>query len=90
MKEALFLAIDLGTSFIKAGVYDTESVCIAMASEAVKDERPSPGVFIQKGEDLFGLSHCLYKTDNRADRRPGGKHRSYFVYGSDVRFYGSR
>ena len=50
MKEILLMAVDLGTSFIKAGVYNTESQCIAIEMEPVKDYRPKPGVFIQKGE----------------------------------------
>ncbi len=60
MKEVLLLAIDLGTSFIKAGVYGTDSKCVATASEPVKDYRPSPGVFIQKGEELFeSVINCV-------------------------------
>ena len=43
MKEILFMTVDLGTSFIKAGVYDTEGKCIINASEPVKDERPEIG-----------------------------------------------
>ena len=54
MKETLLMAVDLGTSFIKAGVYDTKSVCVAQAQAPVKDYRPEPGMFIQKGEELFG------------------------------------
>ena len=50
MKEILLMAVDLGTSFIKAGVYNTESQCIAIEMGPVKDHRPKPGVFIQKGE----------------------------------------
>ena len=53
MSETLLMAVDLGTSFIKTGVYDTESKCIAIEMEPVKDYRPGPGVFIQKGEELF-------------------------------------
>ena len=65
MKKTLLMAIDLGTSFIKAGVYDTDSNCIAIEMEPVKDYRPSPGVFIQKGEELFGsVLECMKKTVN--------------------------
>ena len=54
MKDTWILAIDLGTSFIKAGIYDTAtSECLAVATEPVKDYRPGPGIFIQKGEELF-------------------------------------
>jgi xylulokinase len=57
------MAVDLGTSFIKVGVYNEESECIAEAVEAVKDYRPSPNVFIQKGDELFAsVIACLKKT----------------------------
>lgn len=60
MAEVLLMAVDLGTSFIKAGVYDTESNCVAQSSVAVKDYRPGPGIFIQKGEELFdSVLDCL-------------------------------
>ena len=35
--DKLFLSVDLGTSFIKAGVYDLSGHCLAIASEAVPD-----------------------------------------------------
>lgn len=60
MGKELFMALDLGTSFIKAGVYDLEGNLIALAKEPVKDERPEVGVFIQKGEDLFqSVVNCM-------------------------------
>lgn len=70
MNEILFMTVDLGTSFIKAGVYDTESNCIVSASEPVKDEKPRPGVFIQRGEELFGsVLRCIKKgTEQLGDR----------------------
>lgn len=52
MTEKLLMAIDLGTSFVKAGVYNLEGSCIAQAKEPVQDERPAPGIFIQRGEAL--------------------------------------
>ena len=54
MTNTLLMAVDLGTSFIKAGVYNEAGTCITEAMEPVKDYRPSPGVFIQKGEELYG------------------------------------
>ena len=30
-QRILFLTVDLGTSFIKAGIYDTKGICIAEA-----------------------------------------------------------
>ena len=60
MGERLYMAVDLGTSFIKAGVYTIASECLARWSEPVRDERPEPGVFIQRGEDLFqSVLRCL-------------------------------
>ncbi|MBQ6373163.1 MAG: hypothetical protein IJJ45_01605 [Clostridia bacterium] len=56
----LYMAVDLGTSFIKAGVYDAQSRCIAECSEPVPDERPAPGMFIQRGDDLFeAVCRCI-------------------------------
>ena len=60
MGRPLYMAVDLGTSFVKAGVYATTSECLARFSEPVKDERPGPGMFIQRGDDLFeSVLRCL-------------------------------
>lgn len=60
MGEPLYMGVDLGTSFVKAGVYNTAGVCLATHSEPVKDERPEPSVFIQRGEDLFqSVCRCI-------------------------------
>ena len=60
-----FLAIDLGTSFIKTGIYDTEGNCCGIEKEAVEDERPRPGVVVQRAEKLFGsVIRCIQKTVN--------------------------
>lgn len=62
MEKAILLAVDLGTSFIKAGAYDVQSTCIALETEPVKDYRPEPGVFIQKGQELLdSVIRCLSK-----------------------------
>ncbi len=59
-RQILFLTVDLGTSFIKTGIYDTEGNCIAEAKEPVEDERPCPGVVIQRGEKLFAsVLRCM-------------------------------
>lgn len=66
MEKTLFMAVDLGTSFIKAGVYDTDSRCVAEALEPVKDYRPAPGVFIQKGGELFdSVLACMRAVADR-------------------------
>ena len=58
-----FLAIDLGTSFIKTGIYDTDGNCCGIEKEAVEDERPRPGVVVQRAEKLFGsVIRCIQKT----------------------------
>ena len=60
MGEPLYMGVDLGTSFVKAGVYTAASKCLATHSEPVKDERPEPNVFIQRGEDLFqSVCRCI-------------------------------
>ena len=71
MKDIILLAVDLGTSFIKVGAYDTDSNCIALEMEAVKDYRPKPGVFIQKGDELVeSVIKCLKKvTDMLGDQK---------------------
>lgn len=70
MKEILLMAVDLGTSFIKAGVYNTESQCIAIEMEPVKDYRPKPGVFIQKGEELLAsVIACMKKVGEKIGDR---------------------
>lgn len=66
----LFMAVDLGTSFIKTGVYGLDGVCLAMASEPVQDERPGPGIFLQRGEMLYGsVIRCIQATVNQLGQR---------------------
>ena len=63
MSEKLFMAVDLGTSFIKSAVYTPEGHCLSGWSESVKDERPAPGIFLQRGEYLYdAVCSCLKKT----------------------------
>ena len=60
MGKPLYMGVDLGTSFVKAGVYTTSAQCLATHSEPVRDERPEPSVFIQRGEDLFqSVCRCI-------------------------------
>lgn len=70
MKDILLMSVDLGTSFIKAGIYTIESDCIAVEMEPVKDYRPRPGVFIQKGEELFeSVLACMKKVGEKIGDR---------------------
>lgn len=60
MKNNLLMSVDLGTSFVKIGVYDLKSNCISSASSQVQSDAPSAGVFIQKGEDIFlSVIECM-------------------------------
>lgn len=70
MNNILLMSIDLGTSFVKAGIYNTKGNCIALVSEPVSDERPRPGVFIQHGEELFeSVVRCIKKATLSIDDR---------------------
>lgn len=72
MAKELLMAIDLGTSFIKVAVFDSESKCITEAMEPVKDYRPSPGVFIQKGEELLAsVVACMKSAAEQLGDRAG-------------------
>lgn len=72
MKDTLLMAIDLGTSFIKVGVYDAGSSCVTVETEPVKDYRPAPGIFIQKGEELLGsVVECMKKAAATLGDRSG-------------------
>lgn len=53
MKDIYVMAIDLGTSFIKAGIYDLTGTCYGMAQSAVKSSMPVPDVFLQSGEEIY-------------------------------------
>ena len=60
MTEKLYLALDLGTSFLKAGVYTRDGRCLGSCSEPVRDERPGPGIFIQRGDMLYdAILRCI-------------------------------
>ncbi len=70
MKQKLLMAIDLGTSFIKAGVYDPDGNRLAAAKEEVKSEQPGPGMFIQHGDDLMeGVIRCMKNTAGKLEGR---------------------
>lgn len=60
MNDNLLMAIDLGTSFIKAGVFDLDGNELVVTKEAVKSESPGPGQFIQHGDDLMdAVERCM-------------------------------
>lgn len=58
----LLMAVDLGTSFIKAGIYDPKGNELAVSREAIRSEQPGQGQFIQHGEDVFEAAvKCIRK-----------------------------
>lgn len=59
MENMNLMAIDLGTSFVKAGVYDTEGHCLAITQRAVESDHSIPGMFVQKGDEIF---HCALSS----------------------------
>lgn len=70
MNNQLFMAVDLGTSFIKTAVYGLDGVCLAIASEPVQDERPEPGIFLQRGDMLYGsVVRCIQKVVSHLGHR---------------------
>ena len=57
------MAVDIGTSFIKNGVYDLQGNCLASYSEPVKLDSSMPGVIIQHGEEIYeSVCNLLKKT----------------------------
>ncbi len=63
MKNTLMMAVDLGTSLIKAGIYDEAGCCRALANEPVRSESPAPDQFIQHGEDIYtSVLRCIRRA----------------------------
>ena len=72
MRNTLLMSVDLGTTFIKVGVYDAGSACVACAVSAVKSDTPSPGVFIQRGDDIFeSVVECIKLSCGQLGERSG-------------------
>lgn len=70
MEELLFMTVDLGTSFIKVGIYNTSGGCLVKEEETVKQENPSSGVFIQKGAELFdSVLRCIKRASVRVNTK---------------------
>lgn len=85
----MILSVDLGTSFIKTGVYDTQGVYLTGASVPVEDERPEPGVVIQRAEKLFdAVLGCLKKTVQTAGEEIAGKIEAMAFTGQMAGFMG--
>ena len=53
MEKIYLMAVDLGTTFIKAAVYDTEGLQRAVSRAEVASDSSRPGVFLQSGEEIY-------------------------------------
>lgn len=63
MNPVYLLAVDLGTSFIKSAIYDTEGNCLGIAKEATQSDSSMPGIFVQHGEEIFeSVISCIRKV----------------------------
>jgi xylulokinase len=56
MNERLLIAIDVGVSFVKAGVFSADGGRKAVAVRRAPAQQPSPGVFIQNPDELYDLA----------------------------------
>jgi len=55
MSISRFLAIDIGVSTTKIGLYDTEGKQIDVLVRETPGKYPSPGIFIQSSEEIFKI-----------------------------------
>ncbi len=62
MTQKLLMAIDLGTSFVKAGIFDIAGNELSVAKEAIRSDQPAKGQFIQHGDDLMAAVERCMKT----------------------------
>lgn len=53
MKNIYIMTIDLGTSFIKVGVYNGVGVCKAITQQEIKNDSSQKGIFVQSGVEIF-------------------------------------
>ncbi len=55
MHRSYLIAVDMGVSFVKVGLYDTNANLVQTVTEKVPGNYPEPGVFIQKADDYLEL-----------------------------------
>lgn len=51
--KKLYMAVDVGTSFIKNGVYDIDGNCLTNCSVSVESDTLAPGIIVQHGEEIY-------------------------------------
>ena len=56
MKAQYLMGIDLGSSLVKAAVYDLDDDCVAAVEKPAPSEHPRPDVFLQSGEDFLKIA----------------------------------
>ena len=72
MDRTMIMAVDLGTSQIKAGIFNTDGVRLALAREPVRSEKPAPDQFIQHGEDICAsVVRCIRKAAEETGNADG-------------------
>jgi sugar (pentulose or hexulose) kinase len=62
MKKTYILAIDLGVSLVKIGIYDASGNRTLLVTERSPAEYPQPDVFVQSGDEYFKIVIRLIKT----------------------------
>ena len=55
MSEDFLAGVDIGVSFIKVGIYDSEGNCRANISKPNPGQYPSPNIFIQSSLDMLKI-----------------------------------
>ncbi|HTO20948.1 MAG TPA: FGGY family carbohydrate kinase, partial [Spirochaetia bacterium] len=56
MSKKYLIAIDVGVSFVKAGVYSADGSRVAVSTRPAPASQPRPGIFIQDADELFDLA----------------------------------
>lgn len=66
------MAVDLGTSFIKAGVYTRQGKCVSVTREEITAEKAENGSYIQRGVRILeGTLRCIKNCVVTFPGRPG-------------------
>jgi xylulokinase len=73
MKERYLIGLDIGTTLVKGGVYDSHGECVCACTKKAPEECPGPGVYIQSGEEFFTtvvevLKNCVRGGSFAPDR----------------------
>ncbi len=61
MEVKYLIGVDIGTSLVKSGVYDTKGRCLSTAIRRAPEENPKPGLYIQSGEEFFSTVQHVIK-----------------------------